>query len=86
MTSRYSSVFLYRQSGLGNSVSSFRPAALLVLVLLGFIHEALHQSHQLLLCDVLAAETLLEGGAALVKSADADKAGDVDHTTLNSMT
>lgn len=86
MNSHDSRVFLYRQSSLRNSISSFRPAALLMLVLLGILNEALHQVHQFLLCDILATETLLEGGATLVQSANADKAGYVDHATCNSLT
>ena len=72
---------LYRQSSLGHSVRCLRPAALLVFAFLSLVHESLHQSHQLLLCDVLAAETLLESRAAIVQRTGADKAGNVHHTT-----
>lgn len=69
----------HRESGLGRPVRRVGPAALLVLALLGLGDELLHQSRQLLLGDVLAAEALLQGGVAVVQSAGADEAGDVHH-------
>lgn len=72
----------HRQSSLWYSVSRLRPAALLMLAFLGLIDESLHQSHQLLLSNVLATETLLESWAALVQGEWSHDAGDVHHTAL----
>jgi len=71
----------YRQTGFRHSVRRLRPATLLVFASLGLVHEFLHQCDQLVLCDVLAAETLLELWAAIVQSTAADKARDVHHAT-----
>lgn len=51
-----------------------------MLARLGFVHKPLHQTRQLLLADVLAAESLLELWAALVQRSAADEAGHVHHT------
>ncbi|PWA18542.1 hypothetical protein CCH79_00017216 [Gambusia affinis] len=61
--------------------SRIRPAILLVFALFGRVNESLHQYRQLVLCDVVATETLLEFWTALVQSAGANKAGNVHNTT-----
>lgn len=70
----------YRQSDFRHSIRGIRKAALRVFAFLCFIDKALHQDHQLVLCELLAAETLLQLRAALVQRPGADEAGDVHHT------
>ncbi|KAJ0005272.1 hypothetical protein NQD34_011486 [Periophthalmus magnuspinnatus] len=57
----------YRQAGLGHSISRLGPAVLFVLVTFSFLHKPLHQLHQLVLCDVLTAESGLKFFTALVQ-------------------
>lgn len=71
----------YGQSNFRHCIGPVRPAALFMFAFLGLIDKSLHQFHQLLLCDVLVAETLLEVQVALLQTTDAVHAGDVHHTT-----
>lgn len=70
---------LYRDADLGDSVGGLGPPRLLVLAILGELHEARHEGRQLVFADVLAAETLLQLLAALVQAAHAHEARHVDH-------